>query len=70
MGIILTLPSNLTTIESEAFLGLRNVGVIYIPASVISIADDAFDPGVVIAAPEGSYAISWAKANGFAYLDE
>lgn len=62
---ILTLPASLTVIESEAFTGLPNVDAVSIPATVTSIADDAFDTGIVIIAPAGSYAESWANDHGF-----
>ena len=44
------------------------IAVLVLVMPQVACADS--DQGVVIAAPEGSYAISWAKANGFAYLDE
>ena len=62
---ILTLPASLTTIESEAFTGLGNVDAVSIPATVTSIAEDAFDAGIVIIAPAGSYAETWANDHGF-----
>ena len=62
---ILTLPASLTVIESEAFAGLDKVDAVSIPATVTSIADDAFDAGVVIIAPAESYAETWANDHGF-----
>lgn len=62
---VLTLPASLTVIESEAFAGLANVDAVSIPATVTSIADGAFDAGIVIIAPAGSYAESWANDHGF-----
>ena len=67
-GNILILPEELTTIASEAFKDLPEVDTVYIPASVTSIDDDTFDPGITIKAPFGSYAITWAQENGFDYM--
>ena len=67
---ILAFPTNLTSIESQAFTDLPNVGGIRIPATVTSIANDAFDEGIEIIAPAGSYAITWAQNHGFEYLEE
>jgi len=68
---MLTLPLNLSAIESEAFAGLEYVEAIKIPNSVSYIAPDAFDgKTVIIIASKGSYAIQWAKDNGFAYIEE
>ena len=46
------------------------MGGIRIPATVTSIANDAFDEGIEIIAPAGSYAITWAQNHGFEYLEE
>ena len=63
---ILTLPASLTTIESQAFACLTHVDAISIPATVASIADDAFEGSdIVIIAPVGSYAATWAAEHGF-----
>ena len=61
----LRLPKFLTVIESEAFADLKDVDAISVPATVTSIADDAFDTGVVIIAPAGSHAEAWAVSHGF-----
>ena len=61
----LILPASLTAIESEAFKDLSNVEAVSIPATVASIADDAFDAGIIIIAPAGSYAETWAENHGF-----
>ena len=61
-----TLPSAATEIESEAFANLANVVIIVIPASVTSIADDAFaGSDVIIKAPADSFAYHWAESHGF-----
>ncbi|MBR4502959.1 MAG: leucine-rich repeat domain-containing protein [Clostridia bacterium] len=57
----LHLPANTTTIESEAFAGLPEDIAIYVPATVTSIADNAFDEGVVLVTPAGSPAAQWAN---------
>ena len=66
---ILTLPSHLTSIESEAFADLPGVDAISVPDTVTSIDNDAFDPDVVIIAPAGSYAETWAKDQGFTVIN-
>ncbi len=67
---MLSLPTGLTTIESEAFVDLPGVSTVYIPASVTDIADDAFDEGKTIKAPVGSYAITWAINHNFSYIED
>ena len=67
---VLTLPASLTAIESEAFAGLT-VDVIVIPATVQSIAPDAFsDTGAVLSVTAGSYAENWAKEHQIQYRTE
>ena len=66
----LVLPSELTKIESEAFAGLPQNSIVYIPDSVTSIAEDAFDEGTIIVTPEGSPAAEWADTNGFEYYEQ
>ena len=68
---ILTLPNQLTEIRSEAFADLPSVETVRIPASVTSIADDAFSGSdVIILAPEGSYAVQWAKDHEMDWIEE
>ena len=70
---ILSLPSGLTTIESEAFANLTNADAIRIPDSVTFIAEDAFSgSGIVILTPMGSYEEEWAQdsAHEFPYINE
>ncbi len=58
---LLILPANLTIIESEAFAELT-VDVIVIPASVSSIALNAFSgTNAILSATMDSYAETWAK---------
>ena len=57
-------------IESEAFVGLRELYGVYIPETVISIADDAFDSSVVIIAPADSFAAAWAESHGFQIMSD
>lgn len=61
----LILPASLTTIESEAFQGLPEGIVVFIPNAVTSIAEDAFDTGMVIVTPSGSFAAQWGREHGF-----
>ena len=67
---ILTLPAGLHQIDSEAFIGLPKFDAVRIPETVTSIADDAFDSGIVVVAPAGSYAASWAAEHGFEVVEE
>jgi hypothetical protein len=51
-------------IGSDVFRGNTNLRYVYIPDSVISIEDDAFDgcaDNLIIIAPEGSYALDFAE---------
>ncbi len=62
---VLTLPASTVTIESEAFANLPTVDRIVIPATVTSIADDAFSgSNITIVAPANSYAANWAAEHG------
>ena len=58
---VLFLPAALTTIESEAFTHLGNIDAVRVPHSVRIIADDAFDQGILLIVPAGSYAETWAE---------
>ena len=60
----MNLPAMMTTIDSEAFVGIAAEAV-RIPASVNEIAIDAFDEGIIIIATSGSDAAEWAAANHF-----
>ncbi len=67
---ILSLPTSLTTIESEAFTGLPSVDAIRIPANVTSIASDAFDPDMVLLVPANSQWVQWATDYGYTPIEE
>ena len=60
--------SNIASIGSKAFGDNQNLELAYLPASILSIADDAFGGSayVIIVCPKGSYAESWAAAHGIA----
>lgn len=60
--------SNVSVIGSKAFGGNPNLEMVYLPASVRTIAGDAFRGSghVVILCPKGSYAHNWANQNGYA----
>ena len=64
---ILNLPAALTTIESEAFTGLSNIDAVRISEKVTSIANDAFDKGMILIVPAGSYADTWAAGQDDIY---
>ena len=64
---IMMLPSGLKTIESEAFKGMAGDAVI-VPPGVTSIADDAFDAGVVIIGSSNSEAEDYADRNGQVFI--
>ncbi len=65
----LILPASLTAIDSEAFAG-GTFSSVYIPASVTSIAPDAFGDrqGLTIFGAPGSYAETYAAAHGFTFI--
>ena len=58
-------PAGATAIESRAFADSA-LAEIVLPASVTSIAEDAFEgcDDLIVAAPRGSYAHGWALARG------
>lgn len=60
------LPNGVTTIGSKAF-AYSTLQVIHLPASLTSIADDAFldCSGITVTADAGSYAYEWAVENGY-----
>lgn len=69
----ITMPSGYTTIESKAFCGLGQLYRVSIPASVKSIADDAFatcdKSRLTIVAPYGSVAEMYAFEHGIHYTN-
>ena len=66
---VLILPSSLTVIEEEAFSEIKNAAF-YMPASVTSIASDAFDATAVIICDEGSMAETICKGYGLTVVTE
>ena len=66
-GRIMTLPSALTRIESEAFQNVAADAVI-IPAGVTSIADNAFNNVIIIGEP-ASAAETYAEDNGLVFVN-
>ena len=65
----LRLPENLTSIEAEAFDGIAAQSI-YIPASVNSIETGAIPSGVTLLCKKGSWALTWAEANGYTDIIE
>ncbi len=66
----MVLPASITMIDSEAFIGLPSGTIIQIPATITSIADDAFDKGIVLLVPAGSDWVDWAERNGYTVIEE
>ena len=66
----LVLPDQLTVIESKAFNGIAEGVIVYVPGTVTEIADDAFDSGVIITTPAGSFAATWAKKNNITCYEQ
>ena len=64
---VLSLPAALITIESEAFANLENIDAVRIPEHVAFIAEDAFDRGMILIVPAGSYAEEWAAGKDGIY---
>ena len=62
----IALPDGTERIETRAFAGCELLKMIYIPESVVEIADNAFEdvPELCIYTPEGSTADTWAKNHG------
>ena len=67
--IDIVLPSSLTSIEDEAFAGIKNV-VIYVPRTVHYISSTAFDSSVVIVCPEDSDAEKICLSYGLTVITE
>ncbi len=66
---VVVINSGCTRIESRAFANCQHLIAVVIPSSVNSIAGDAFTgSNITIIAPAGSYAITWAEANGIANM--
>ena len=65
---VLTLPAELTTIESEAFVSV-GASAIIIPASVTTIAENAFSEDVILIGEEGGVAQMYAQKYGISFLN-
>ena len=65
----LRLPNMLTTVESEAFAGVKAYAVA-VPRGVTFIADDAFPSRIeyVLGFP-GTYAETWASTHGMVFIE-
>ncbi len=68
----ISIPESVTSIESEAFAGIKDGLAIYIPETVISIADDAFFgvDNITIVGSKGSAAEFFAIEKGFIFLEK
>jgi len=64
------IPYGCTSIGAKVFASSSDMSSVFIPASVTSIASDAFSGSnrVVISAPEGSKALDFARTNGLEYF--
>ena len=63
------LPEQTTSVESEAFADIPGLTGVYIPAYCTDIAVDAFgEAEVVIYAPQGSYAETFAEQKGYPFV--
>ncbi|MCQ2612783.1 MAG: leucine-rich repeat protein [Treponemataceae bacterium] len=59
------IPEGVEEILSSAFGGITNLKKVALSSSLTSIANNAFPKTAKIVCPAGSYAESWALANGF-----
>ena len=68
--IDISIPEGVTHIYSETFANISYDLTVYIPASVISIEDNAFDsiPGLVICGEAGSEAEAFAARKGYEFI--
>ena len=66
---VVRLPDSLTVIGDEAFRGIPDIEV-HIPESVQSVSPTAFEPSVIIVAPEGSPAAEQCASYGLTVLFE
>lgn len=67
---IAVIPDGCRSIGARAFASCTNLRRVEIPASAVSIAEDAFagcSAGLVIAAPAGSAAAAFAHAHGYTF---
>ena len=64
------LPESVTSIGTRAFAG-SSLKAVYLPPTLTSIADDAFEgcEGLVVTADKGSYAYAWAVRNKYIVPD-
>jgi hypothetical protein len=65
----ITIPEGVTTIENSTFSECSSLTSITIPKSVTTIGTDALPQGVVIYGYSGSYAETYAKENGYDFVD-
>lgn len=65
------IPATLTEIGREAFSGCCSLVSLMIPAGVTKIGSNAFEgcSSLTIQAPEGSYAIDYARENKIKYVE-
>lgn len=65
----LTLPDNITSIENEVFSYCTNLKWVVVPESVKTIGNRVFESNTVIYGTPGSYAETYASANGLTFKD-
>lgn len=66
----ITIPSSVTTLSEGTFLGCISLRRVCLPESIIHIEDDVFknSPNVIIHGTTGSYAETYANANGIPFV--
>lgn len=67
-AVTVRVPSGVKTIRSRAFAECEHLKNVYLPASVSTIADDAFESTVTIYAPAGSPAEAYARRRSLSFV--
>lgn len=63
--VAVELPDGLTAIDRYAFGSCSSLEKIKLPAGLTEIEEKSFDKNMILIAEEGSYAATWAAANGY-----
>lgn len=62
-GGFVEVPDTAEEISSGAFAGQNKLKYVYVPASVTTIGEGAFDPSVTLVCDDGTFAATYANAN-------